>query len=217
MSDINGMIKGDYFDKGVDFSATDFCRPSYQLWVSKNLPKNENVEQGLEPWIGQLVHNASYNNPEIDVIKEFSCKRVFDLEYTIGGSVDRLEYLGGGLWQIADIKTQGMYPAQAAFKQPKEDWKVQLSVYRWILDDYNFSVVGSGTIHQYVLGFTKNKIGMEKYNKLEVELMSHDEVEELVKSKIGIAKGEEPVSCDCPSWGCSYCDYTESCERSKNV
>lgn len=211
------MIVSDYFDKSVDFSATDFAKPNYQLWVSKNLPKNENVEQSLEAWTGQLIHKASYDNPEINVIKEFSCKRTFDLEYTIGGSIDRIEYLGGGLWQIADIKTQGMYPAQAAFKQPKEEWKIQLSVYRWILDNYNFSVVGSGTIHQYVMGFTKNKIGMEKYNKLEVELLSHDEVEELVKSKIEIAHGSEPVSVDCPSYLCGYCDYTEACQRSKDV
>lgn len=209
------MIQSDYFDKSVDFSASDFCIPDYQLWVKKNLPKNENVEQGLEQWVGQLIHDASYNNPEINVIKEFSCKRVVDLEHTVGGSIDRIEYLGGGLWQIADIKSQGMYPAQSAYKKPKDEWIKQLSVYRWILDDYNFNIVGSGTIHQYVLGFTKNKIGMNKYNKLEIELMSHDDTEEMVKSKIAVAIGNEPASCGCESWRCGYCDYSDACERSK--
>lgn len=211
------MIQSDYFDKDVDFSATDFTKPDYQLWISKNKEKNEGVEQGFQPWVGQLIHNASYNHPEKDVIKEFSVQRTFDLEHTIGGSIDRIEYLGGGLWQIADIKSQGMFPAKSAFKKPKEDWITQLSIYRWLLDDYNFSVIDKGVIHQYVLGYQKNKDGMEMYNKLEIPLISHDEVEELVKNKIAVATGEEPVSCDCPSWGCDYCDYTQNCERSKDV
>lgn len=215
MESINEMIQSDYFDKGTDFSASQFSKPDYQLWVEHNLPENGIVKQGFKAWVGQLVHDASFNHKEINVIKEFSLTSVFDLEHTIGGSIDRLEYLGSGLWQIADIKTQGMFRAQKAFKEPSESWIIQLSIYRWMLKQYGFNVVRSATIYQYVMGFNKNKVGMEEFNKIEIELLPEEDVEHLIRRKIQVATGHEPASCDCESWSCDYCDYTEHCQRSK--
>ena len=207
------MIVSDYYDKGTDFSASDFTRPDYQLWVSKNKKKNDDVTQGLEPWVGQLIHNASYNHAESHVIKEFSGSRIFDLEYNIGGSMDRIAF-DEGKWFIEDLKSQGMYPAKASFKKPKIEWIQQLSVYRWILQDYKFDVSAVGIIHQYVLGFTKNKDGMERYNKINIRLFTLEETEELIKHKIEVATGAEPVEVTCETWRCSYCDYSDNCHQS---
>ena len=210
---INDMIVSDYFDKGTDFSATDFNKSNYQLWMKRNFESDEQ-EQSLEAWVGQLVHNASYNTPEIDVIKEFSCQTMFDLKYTIGGSVDRLSY-DGQQWIVEDIKTQGMYPAKSNFKKGGSDsWKIQLSIYAWILRKYGFKIANYGHIHQYVMGFTKNKDGMEKYNKITIELYDDELVESLIEEKLRYTE-REPISVDCESWACGYCDYTSKCKHYK--
>jgi len=220
---INGMVVGNYFDKVTDFSASDFTIPNYQLWVKKNLPKNKDVEQGLQPWVGQLVHKASYDHPEVNVIKEFSATRNIPISsatepykhVVIGGSIDRISNVIRGVWQIEDIKTQGMYPAKSAFKTPKSEWIKQLSVYAWLMEDYGFNVESVGIIHQYVMGFQKNKDGMEMYNKLEIPLMSMQDTDDMIVNKIDIARGPEPVSVDCDSWLCGYCDWSNSCRHNK--
>ena len=209
---INGMVVSDYFSKGTDFSATDFTKPDFQLWVSKNLPKNKNAKQGFAPWVGQLIHKASYDHPEIGVMKELSLVFNLDLDISVGCSIDRVAYIGVGLWRVEDIKTQGMYPAKSAFKQPKQDWITQLSIYRYALLKHHIDVTHDAVIHQYVMGFQKNKDGMEEYNELNIELMDRDETEDLMKNKIAVAKGSQPVEVDCPKWMCEkYCDWNQSC------
>lgn len=210
---INSMIKSDYFDKQVDYSATDFTKPNYQLWMKKHSDKVES-EQGFASWVGQLIHQASYDNPEMEVIKEFSGIRLLDFKHMIGGSIDRLLF-DGNSWIIEDLKSQGMYPAKQAFKEPKQDWIIQLSVYRWILRNYGFIVNDTANIHQYVLGFTKNKDGMEWYNKLTIELLDIKETEELMLHKINEAEQAEAPLCDCEAWRCGYCEYSSVCPLSK--
>lgn len=211
---INNMIKSDYFDKGTDFSASDFTRPNYQLWVSKHFDKNKDDEQGLAAWVGQLVHKASYDHPEIGVIKEFSPVRYFNGVH-IGGSIDRIVYNGYGMWQIEDLKTQGNYPAKKAFKEPDEKWIKQLSIYKWLAYDYDIECIGEGVIHQYVMGYQKDKKlpEYEVYNKLEIPLMSVENTELMIESKIDIAQSSIPPDVDCPvSWMCeAYCSYSDGC------
>ena len=213
---INGMIQSDYFDKDVDFSASDFCKPNYQLWVSKNHEKNKDDKQSLPAWVGQLVHKASYDFPELGVIKEFSPVTTIDIGdgelVTIGGSIDRIEDINGE-WHISDIKTQGLYPAKKSFKaQGSEAWVTQLSVYRYLLESYCIYTSSTAFIHQYVMGFQKNKDGMEDYNKFEIQLEETHNTEEMIRNKIDIATGEEPMMVDCQTaWQCSYCSYTNSC------
>ena len=212
MSKINDMIVSDYHDKNVDFSASDFCTPNYQLWVKKNLPKNEDDKQNFKAWVGQLVHKASYEFPEIDVIKEFSFKFVHDLDTSIGGSIDRISF-DGELWHIEDIKTQGNYPAQKSFKEPDEKWITQLSIYRYaMVKYYGMAVSLNATIHQYVMGHQKNKHGCEEYNEIPIRLMETHDVESMLNEKIAIARGSEPLIVDCKSYLCeSYCSWNKSC------
>jgi hypothetical protein len=215
---INDMIVSDYFSKNTDFSSTDFCTPSYQLWVKKNLEKNEDDEQNFKAWVGQLIHKASYDTPEVDVIKEFSFKVTFDLQHTIGGSIDRLSFVNG-MWVVEDIKTMGNFPAQKAFKDGKEEWVIQLSIYAWAMRRYGLLVSNYGVIHQYVMGYQKNKNSdMQEYNKIIINLMSDSMVEELLHRKISIALGDKPLIVDCPTYLCKdYCSYNKSCPSYKGV
>ena len=207
---INDMIVSDYRDKGTDFSSTDFTIPNYQLWVKKNFPRNLDDKQSQQAWVGQLIHDASYRFPETNVIKEFSGLRNL-CGKSIGGSIDRMEYADSE-WHIADIKSQGMFPAQSSFKEPKKEWITQLSIYKWIAESYGLQVSSTGIIHQYVLGFTMNKIGMNEYNKILIPLLNTRDIELMIESKIDIANGNEPVSVDCEGWRCeSYCSWNKSC------
>ena len=208
---INDMIVSDYFDKGVDFSASDFTRPNYQLWVSRNYDKNKDEKQSLPAWVGQLVHKASYDFPEVNVIKEYSPVVDFG-SFTIGGSVDRIVKVGCQ-WVVEDIKTQGMYPAKKAFKEPDEKWVKQLSIYNFLLQRHGFNMASHGVIHQYVMGYQKNKDGMNDYNKIEIPLMTLEETIEMIDNKVDIATADdEPIFKDCPEWMCeSYCSYSQNC------
>jgi len=207
---VNDMIKSDYYDKGTDFSVTDFTKNDYQLWVKYNFEK-DNKPQGFKPWVGQLIHKASYDTPETNVIKEFS--GVFKIgNQTIGGSIDRLVY-DNGLWVVEDLKSQGMYPAKGAFKAVPDYWITQLSIYKYMMStEYNFKVDTRGVIHQYVMGFQKNKDGMEEYNRLTLQLLTNDEVVTLLKRKVEVAMSEEAPAMDCQiKWQCDYCDYNNNC------
>ena len=225
---INKMIKSDYHDKGVEFSGSDFSKPLYQLWVSKNFPKNETTnvlvgteiegEQSFKAWVGQLIHKASYDFPEVNVIKEYSpVTEVYigNQEYvSVGGSIDRITIDRHGYMQLEDIKTQGNFPAKASWKEPSESWIQQLSVYRYLLECQRFKTSDVGIIHQYVMGYQKDKKNEDyhEYNKIEIPLMSVSDTEEMIKNKIDIATGDEPILKDCKDYMCKdYCSYNQVC------
>lgn len=210
---IHSWIQSDYKDKGTDFSASDFSKPNYQLWVSKNFEKNKDDEQGFKACVGQLVHQASCDSFEVGVIKEVSFVSLVG-KYTVGGSMDRLawnkEYSG---WQVEDIKTQGMYPAKASFKNNPDSWTSQLSIYAYMADDHGIKTLGQGVIHQYVMGFQKNKDGMEEYNKIDVDLyIDHKNTRDMMIKKMDMAKSKTPPDMDCKTYMCAdYCSHSNSC------
>ena len=213
---INDMIVSDYFSKDSDFSASDFCKPLYQLWVSKNFPKNEDDKQGFKPWVGQLIHDASYRHPEIDVVKEFSFILHHDLDVTVGGSVDRCVFVNG-IWQIEDLKSMGNFPAQKAFKEPKQEWIVQESIYKLGMESRGFNVADTGVIHQYVLGYQKKKgSDMQEYNRLEIPLLSSDETREIINTGVNVARNSLPPLMDCATYLCKdYCSFNQACPNYK--
>ena len=215
-SGINGMVVSDYHDKGTDFSASDFTKPLYQLWVSKNFPKNSDEKQGFKPWVGQLIHDASYNHAEVDVVKEFSFIINHDLDATVGGSVDRCVY-EDGVWVIEDLKSQGNYPAQKAFKEPSESWITQLSIYRLGMATRGFNVANYGIIHQYVMGYQKKKgSDMQEYNKIEIPLMSSEATQAIISTGINVARNSLPPAMDCATYLCKdYCSYSHACPHYK--
>ncbi len=210
---INGMVVSDYFDKQVDFSASDFTTPLYQLWVKKNFPKNTDEEQGFKPWVGQLIHDASYRHPEVNVIKEFSFVLHHDIDTSIGGSVDRCALDEYGVWHIEDLKSQGYFPASKSYKEPSDSWIKQLSIYKLGMESCGLKVSDTGVIHQYVLGYQKKKgSDMQEYNKIEILLMSEADTVDMINTGINVARNSLPPQNDCAKYLCSsYCSWNQNC------
>ena len=217
MSNINDMIVSDYHDKGTEFSASDFTNPLYKLWVSKNFEKNKDEKQSFKAWNGQLIHKASYDFPEIDVIKEFSFVLTHDLDTQVGGSVDRCTFLNGK-WQIEDIKTMGNFPAKKAFKEVKQEWIIQLSIYKLGMESRGLSVSNFGVIHQYVMGYQKDSKlpDYKEYNRIIIALLSKEETLELIEQGVQVARNSIAPVVDCPKYLCKdYCSFNKSCPAYK--
>jgi len=212
-NNINGMVVSDYFDKKTDFSASDFTQPLYKIWVSKNFSKNPDEEQGYKAWVGQLVHDASYKHPEVNVIKEFSFILHHDIDTSIGGSVDRCALDEYGVWHIEDLKTQGNFPAQKAFKEPSDSWVKQLSIYKLGMESCGLKVSDEGVIHQYVMGYQKKKgSDMKEYNKINITLMSEADTLDLINTGVNVARNSLPPVMDCQKYLCKdYCSYNKAC------
>jgi hypothetical protein len=106
-----------------------------------------------------------------------------------------------------------MYPAKGAFKTTPDYWITQLSIYRYMMEtEYGFKVDTRGVIHQYVMGFQKNKDGMEEYNKLVISLLDNLSVLKLIQKKIAVATSKEAPAMDCQiKWQCAYCSYNNNC------
>jgi len=213
---INGMVVSDYHSKGTEFSASDFTRPNYQLWVSKNHPKNEDEDQGFKAWVGQLIHDASYNHAEVDVVKEFSFIYNVDLDAEVGGSVDRCSY-SNGKWTIEDLKSMGNFPAQKAYEHGKHEWITQLSIYRVGMESRGFDMSHDGVIHQYVMGYQKKKGStMQEYNKIDIELLTTDETVQMMRDKIDMSRNKIAPMFDCMKYMCAdYCSYNKACPSYK--
>lgn len=204
-----------YLDKGTDYSASDFTKPTYQLWISKRKDAYENqTEEEVfnASFVGSLIHQNSESLNEVNVIKEFSTIKKFN-GYTIGGTIDRLEFDRFGSVTICDIKTGGHFPMLQKWKkkdEPIEDWRIQTSVYRWLISDLFKQVNEYSKIYVYVLGHQKNKDNMPiKWDKME---LLNDHIDILVMDKITRAESDnEPVK-DCESWRCNYCNYSTYCK-----
>lgn len=197
----------EYVDKKVDLSASDFNRPNYQLWISKHCNKNKpNTKIFNAAFVGSLIHQNSEQVNEVDVIKEYSTIKSYK-GYTIGGTIDRLEYTDGR-WEICDIKSGGQYPMLKKYKdEDNKEWAMQLSVYYWLLKDI-FNLSPKGKIYAYVLGHQRNKDQMlDEWTR---KLSLYTSIDNIIDEKINVISGDKPEK-DCPKWLCDYCDYSEEC------
>lgn len=209
----------EYVDKGTDYSASDFTRPAYQLWISKRKDVYKNTEQEEvfnASFVGSLIHQNSESLNEINVIKEFSTIKKLG-KYTIGGTIDRLVLDKNGAVIIEDIKSGGHFPMLQKWKEKEkdnQDWVTQLSVYRWLISSVFKQVETYGKIHVFVLGYQKNKDNMPVTWNTKVWLNEH--IDTYMKIKIDIAESDTEPKKDCEKWRCSYCDYSTYCQTRNN-
>jgi len=207
----------DYVDKGTDYSASDFTKPDYQLWISKrkDVYKNQEQEEVFNAsFVGSLIHQNSESVNEVNVIKEFSTIKKIN-NYTIGGTIDRLEVDSkNGQMTICDLKSGGHFPMLQKYKKEEvKEWITQLSVYRWLTKDL-FKIESIGKIYVFVLGYQKNKDNMPPTWTRTLELDTN--IEKLIINKINIAESDVEPKVDCESWRCGYCDYRTYCQTRKN-
>lgn len=204
----------EYVDKGTDYSASDFTRPAYQLWISKREDAYENKKEEEvfnASFVGSLIHQNSESLNEVNVIKEFSTIKKLN-NYTIGGTIDRLEIdPKNGQMTICDLKSGGQFPMLQKFKSDSdvEDWVTQLSVYRWLLKDM-FTVEDYGKVYAFVLGYQKNKDKMPPTWFRSFVL--NNSIDLYMLSKITTAESDIEPKKDCEKWRCDYCNYSTYCQ-----
>ncbi len=128
-----------------------------------------------------------YREREVVVDKKF---------YTISGSSDLLQKEEDDTWTIADWKTG--YGAK--FKN-EDSAKKQLSIYRWLLqDEYNINDLA------YVLFVSVTNNGKEE--AIPLHLLSLEETQEYIESRIDLIVNNEEVDCGNTSYNsCLYCEY----------
>lgn len=205
----------EYVDKGTDYSASDFNKPNYQLWISKRIDSYKNTVDTDNvfnaSFVGSLIHQNSEGVNEINVIKEFSTIKNLNGK-TIGGTMDRLEFDNkNNSIVIGDIKTGGHFPMLQKYKKKEyKEWSTQLSVYYWLIKDMFINVETFGRIYAFVLGYQKNKDNMP--DKWTAVVHLNDNIEKLMLEKINIAESDIEPKKDCESWRCNYCDYSTYCK-----
>lgn len=228
------FLKSRYFSKGTDFSASDFTRPLYQLWVSRHFEIEKKDTISLAAAFGTALHEY-LEIPEVGVIKEFSHITEFN-GVTIGGTADLLEWNNEeGTWIIGDHKSKNPYSARRflGFTRPvtksrkKEevvapDQKkeiMQLSIYKWLFDGL-FNISSYAKIYIWVAGYMPmyKEMGIPEKKIVNINLHDKEYVEKHINKCIEVVKSETPPENDCNSNHCNYCDYKDVCPflRSQN-
>ena len=222
------FLKSTYLDKGVRFSVSTLCKPSYQLWVINNIPdtveKAPSQSVGFKSAIGSAWHEFCEKSNEPGVIKEFT----YVTEHqgvSIGGTADEVVYVDGK-WQLRDHKTKGVYSAKKFLgigtkanptPLPENQKEImQMSIYRWLFKDL-FDIQDTAIIYLWVLGHTSREKFPET-SEVPLKLKSLKDTEKYINSKIKVAKQKKEPECDCDtSWLCNYCEVAEFCPKQKHL
>ena len=192
-------------DKEHSISTTELIGPYYRAWKSLN---NEVKNNPLRPmkrrssFIGSAVHQRAelvfkdYKNVRQEGYKE---RHLEDLDVWISGTYDIIIEDYGKLY-IGDIKT-GYGKSHGISKT--ENTIRQLSIYRW-LNSNMLSI--EDTAYIYFISQSNNN-----YETMEVELLSLDDTEQLVRDTIKYLQQGEPDFVDCNEGikfnRCDWCEF----------
>jgi hypothetical protein len=210
-------------DEDKQISASSLANEPLELWLHKHKFEKNKYEL-TDATFGSLAHLAL--EKVFEQTEEFKDGRII-LEhryfkklkdYTISGKIDMLDLEKSILW---DFKTGKNYSKKMLDKEGKNHrYAIQLSVYRWLLHREDLTAK--------ILWIMKDSKAAERepvFIEQEVELMSFDEVEEYIQSKVDIleAYGDTmPDKCK-DLWPrkvkgalvntkCMfYCNYSKSC------
>lgn len=219
-----GWMISSYRPKDCEFSTTDICMPSAQLWAKVNTDFGEDKNTktvGFKSFLGSALHNAIENIDEDGVIKEISWVRTLSDGTRIGGTTDELRWRTSiNKWRIGDVKLKGDYPTKKFIgigtkanpnpKPEQEKEQLQLSVYRWIFEGM-FDIDDKGVIYL----FTPGHASWAAYNEMQevwIDLLPLNIIDSYIKSKIAIARQKEQPEKDCPDWLCNYCEFAAACK-----
>ncbi len=197
---------------------------SYQRYLhSIKTPKTHKNDLGLQvaSQVGNGFHmRAEESLQDEDVITEHSMFCEISGS-RVSGTVDVI-YSNGLETIVGDFKTKGTYQMKKALKGDVQSTIEQLSIYGYMYSkETKTDMPTRGEIYLIHVGdagyFSKadcielglpEKSKVPKYKTLTVDLLTEQEVEDLVFEKVQIITDEE-----CPNWLCSYCEF--SCERRK--
>jgi len=219
----NGWLKSMYRPKDCDYSASDICMPSAQLWAKANTVFGEDKYEkvvGFKSFLGSALHKAIEEQDEDGVVKELSWVRTMADGTRIGGTADELRWRYSiNKWRIADVKLKGDYPSKKflgvpskAVPNPKpeqEKEQLQMSIYRWLFDGM-FDIEDKGVVYLFTPGHS-SWAAYPEYQEVWLDLLPISTIDTYIKGKIAITKQKEQPENDCPKWLCNYCNFQEVC------
>ena len=219
----NWMIST-YRPKDCEFSATDICSPTAQLWAKLHMGYEEDKTTktvGFKSFLGSALHNAIEKIDEDGVIKEFSWVRALPDGTRIGGTTDELRWRTSiNKWRLGDIKLKTDYSAKKFLgvgtkanpkPKPEQDKEIlQMSIYRWLFEGM-FDIDDKAVIYLFVPGHSSWAKYPEK-QEVWLDLKPIKEVDTYIKRKINLARAPEQPARDCPEWMCKFCDFHKACK-----
>lgn len=207
-------------------SASSLTKEPLELWLKlKNYPQNK--FKFSDSTLGSVAHlgvehiiKQTQEYKDGLVLLEKRIEASF-CGWTISGKPDMVDM---DKKVIYDYKFTKNYSKKMLDKDKNHAYIVQLSVYRWLLQDINFKGV--------ICWFMKDSNAVDReptYIEQEVELLSFERIEEMIKEKINILEylGDEvPSKCE-DTWTrnirgkgiisdvkCKfYCSYSDVCPR----
>ena len=220
----DGWLKSMYRPKDCDFSVTDICMPTAQLWAKSNTvyEDGDKTEKtvGFKSFLGSALHKVIEDQDEDGTIKEFSWVKTMDDGTRIGGTADELRWRYSiNKWRIGDVKLKGTYPTKkflgiGTAKNPnptpeQEKEQLQMSIYRWLFQGL-FDIEDKAVIYLFTPGHA-NYEKFPEYQEVWLNLLPLHTMDTYVKGKILITKQEKQPEKDCPEWMCNYCAYQDAC------
>ena len=218
-----GWLKSMYRPKDCDYSASDICMPSAQLWAKANTTFGEDKHEktvGFKSFLGSALHKVIEEQDEDGTIKELSWVRTLSDGTRIGGTCDELRWRYSiNKWRLGDVKLKGDYPTKKflgigtkAKPNPKveqEKEQLQMSVYRWLFEGM-FDIEDKGVIYLFTPGHA-SYAAYPEMQEVWLDLLPISTIDQYIKGKIAVTKAPEQPENDCPAWLCNYCSFQEAC------
>lgn len=194
---ICSWLKHDDYDHVVSentFSATTLLKPVRVYWLS--LRNNDNLQMDVSDLIasriGTAVHDSIERIETDGVEKEIRLEKEIEIDgevFIIRGKFDILEHQPDGSCTLRDIKTTSVWAY--VFGTKDEEYRKQLSVYRWLLSDTGRDVNDVAYIDFFFTDWQSSKAKTdENYPKCKVtpgykvELMSASETEDFIIDRV---------------------------------
>ena len=207
------ILEYDTYEQQGTYGVTGLEKPRYKAWVESENPGvdctipinkiDSKIGTGFHT-IAEDAMNASSVNCETEVKLKGKVGK-----YHVGGTCDLI--LQQGIHEIiADFKTMKSFPAKKAFANEETDKFIkQLSVYAYLRRKDGHSTHSIGYIYVFVVGWTARDKAIPRTFRLDLPLMTDEEVEEYVNTRV---EGLEEHKFDCPTWMCEqYCGVRDVC------
>lgn len=219
----NTWLKSMYRPKDCDYSVTDICMSSAQLWAKANTEFGEDKTEktvGFKSFLGSALHKVIEDQDEDGVIKEFSWVRTLADGTRIGGTADELRWRYTiNAWRLGDVKLKGDYPTKKflgigtkAVPNPKpeqEKEQLQMSIYRWLFDGL-FNIEDKGVIYLFTPGHA-SYAAYPEMQEVWLDLLPISTMDTYIKGKLAVTKLPVQPEKDCPDWLCNFCNFQEAC------
>jgi len=172
---VQEWLKFDEYDYDANtISATTLMKPVRAYALEKR--NWENIEIDINSLIKRRCGTALHDS--IEKINLTGCRqeerlRKNVMNKTITGKFDILENVGPNKWQLIDVKETSVY--SYIYGTHDEDWKKQLSMYRWLGGQNNINIIQKGKIWMVFTDWSQNKANSDpKYPQSQIIIKEID-------------------------------------------